>query len=96
MEDLTAANRCSLFALNRRRAELRIMDVKLRCNLFNTLVRSTTSYVCEVWIDSKKIEVIEVMYRGFLKSLLGERKTTSTSIVLAEFGNFPFEHFAWG
>jgi hypothetical protein len=24
------------------------------------------------------------------------RKTTSTSIVLAEFGKFPFEHFAWG
>jgi hypothetical protein len=28
--------------------------------------------------------------------LLLERKTTSTSIVLAEFGKFPFEHFAWG
>jgi hypothetical protein len=24
------------------------------------------------------------------------RKTTSTSIVLAEFGKFPFEHFTWG
>jgi hypothetical protein len=36
------------------------------------------------------------MYRGFLKSLLGVRKTTSTSIVLIEFGKFPFEHFAWG
>jgi len=23
-------------------------------------------------------------------------KTTDTSIVLAEFGKFPFEHFAWG
>jgi hypothetical protein len=23
-------------------------------------------------------------------------KTTSTSIVLAKFGKFPFEHFAWG
>jgi hypothetical protein len=23
-------------------------------------------------------------------------KTTNTSIVLAEFGKFPFEHFAWG
>jgi hypothetical protein len=72
------------------------MDVKLRYNLVNTLVRSTASYACEVWVDSKKIEVIEVVYRGFLKSLLGVRKTTSTSIVLAEFGKFPFEHFAWG
>jgi hypothetical protein len=72
------------------------MDIKLRCNLFNTLVRSTTSYACEVWVDSKKIEAIEVLYRRFLKSLFGVRKKTSTSIVLAKFSKFPFEHFAWG
>jgi hypothetical protein len=96
VEHLAVVSKCSLFALNRRCAELRIMDVKLRCNLFNMLVCSTTSYACEVWVDSKKIEAIEVVYRGFLKSLLGVRKTTSTSIVLAEFGKFPFEHFAWG
>jgi len=96
VEHLAAASRCSLFALNRRCAELRIMDVKLRYDLFNTLVRSTTSYACEIWVDSKKIEAIEVVYRGFLKSLLGEQKTTSMSIVLVEFGKFPFEHFAWG
>jgi hypothetical protein len=47
-------------------------------------------------VDSKKIEVIEVMYQGFLKSLLGVWKTTSTSIVLAKFNKFPFEHFTWG
>jgi hypothetical protein len=44
----------------------------------------------------KKIEAIKVVYRGFLKTLLRVRKTTSTSIVLAEFDKFPFEHFAWG
>ncbi len=96
MEHLVAVSRCSLFALNRHCAKLRIMDVKLRYNLFNTLVCSTTSYACEVWVDSKKIEVIEIVYRRFLKFLLGVRKTTSTSIVLVEFGKFPFEHFAWG
>jgi len=96
VEHLAAANRRSLFALNHCYAKLRIMDVKLRCDLFNTLVCSIASYACEIWVDSKKIEAIEVVYRGFLKSLLGVRKTTSTSIVLAEFGKFPFEHFAWG
>jgi hypothetical protein len=96
MEHLATASKCSLFALNHRCAELRIMDIKLCCNLFNTLVCSTVSYACEVWVDSKKIEAIEVMYRGFLKSLLEVRKTTSTSIVPVEFGKFPFEHFAWG
>jgi hypothetical protein len=47
-------------------------------------------------MDSKKIEVIKVVYQGFLKSLLGVRKIINTSIVLAKFGKFPFEHFAWG
>jgi hypothetical protein len=96
VEHLTIVSRRSLFALNHHYAELRIMDVKLRCDLFNTLVRSTASYACEVWMDSKKIEAIEIVYRGFLKSLLGMQKTTSMSIVLAKFGKFPFEHFAWG
>jgi hypothetical protein len=72
------------------------MDVKLRCDLFNTLVHSIASYACEVWVDSKKIKAIKVVYRRFVKSLLGGRKTTSTSIVLAKFGKFPFEHFTWG
>jgi hypothetical protein len=41
-----------------------------------------------------KIKAIEVMYQGFFKSLLGVRKTTNMSIMLVEFGKFPFEHFA--
>jgi hypothetical protein len=94
MEHLAVANKHSLFALNCHCAKLRIMDVKLHCDLFNTLVHSTTSYACEVWVDSKKIKAIEIMYQGFLKSLLEVRKTTSMSIVLVEFGKFPFEHFA--
>jgi len=65
------------------------MDVKLQCDLFNTLVRSTTSYACEVWVDFKKIKIIKVVYRWFLMSLLDVRKTTDTSIMLVEFGKFP-------
>jgi hypothetical protein len=95
MEHLTVASRHLLFAQNHHRVKLRIMDVKLCCDLFNMLVHSTASYACEVWVGFKKIKVIEVMYRRFLKSLLGVQKTTNTSIVLAEFGKFPFEHFAW-
>jgi hypothetical protein len=62
VEHLTTTSRRSLFALNRHFAELHIMDVKLYCDLLNMLVRSTASYVCEVWVDSKKIEAIEVVY----------------------------------
>ncbi len=72
------------------------MDVKLHYDLFNTLVHSTTSYACEVWVHSKKIKAIERVYQRFIKSLLRVRKTISTSIVLAKFGKFPFEHFTWG
>ncbi len=72
------------------------MDIKLCYDLFNMLVCSTTNYACEVWVDSKKIEDIKVMYWRFLKSLFKVQKTTNTSIVLAEFGKFPFEHFACG
>jgi hypothetical protein len=82
VEHLVTASRRSLFTLNRHCAELRIMDVKVRCNLFNTLVCSIASYACEVWVDSKKIEAIEVVYQGFFKSLLGVQKTTNMSIVL--------------
>jgi hypothetical protein len=96
VEHLAVANKGLLFTLNRCCAELCIMDVRLQCDLFNTLVHSTISYACEVWMDSKKIEAIEVVYQGFFKSLLEVRNTTSMSIVLAEFGKFPFEHFAWG
>jgi len=48
MEHIVVANKRSLFMLKRHYAELRIMDIKLRCDLFNTLVHSTTSYAYEV------------------------------------------------
>jgi hypothetical protein len=96
MEHLAITSRHSLFALNCCCAKLRIMDIKLRCDLFIMLVHSTSNYACEVLVDSKKIEAIEVVYRRFFKFLLKVQKTTNTSIVLAEFGKFPFEHFAWG
>jgi hypothetical protein len=70
------------------------MDIKLRCDFFNTLVHSITNYACEVWVDSKKIKAIEVVYQDIFKSLFEVRKITNTSIVLV--GKFPFEHFAWG
>jgi hypothetical protein len=70
VEHLAVTSRHPLFALNHCCAELRIMDVKLHYDMFNMLVRSTINYAYEVWVDSKKIEVIKVVYRGFFKSLL--------------------------
>jgi hypothetical protein len=62
MEHLAVVNRHSLFALNCRCVELRIMNVKLCCDLFNMLVHSIAIYAYEVWMDSKKIKAIEVVY----------------------------------
>jgi hypothetical protein len=70
VEHLTATSRRLLFTLNRRYVKLCIMDVKLHYDLFNTLVHSTASYAYEVWVNSKKIKAIKVVYQRFLKSLL--------------------------
>jgi hypothetical protein len=62
VECLIATNKHSLFMLNHCYVELHMMDVKLHCDLFNMLVRPTISYAREVWVDSKKIEIIKVVY----------------------------------
>jgi len=51
----------SLFALNFHYGERHIINVKLRCDFFNTLVRFIANYTYEVWVDFKKIKAIEVM-----------------------------------
>jgi len=40
-------------------------------------------------------EQLEVVHRAFLKSSLGVSTTTSSYVVLAEFGKFPLEIFWW-
>jgi hypothetical protein len=61
VEHLASITRRSLFALNYHCAELCIMDIKIWCDFFDTLVCSTTSYAYEVWVDSKKIEATEIV-----------------------------------
>jgi hypothetical protein len=85
----------AIFALRRRCAKLRIFDPTLQCQLFDTLVKPVLSYGCEVWLDHLAREQLEVVHRTFLKSLLGVSTTTSSYVVLAEFGRFPLEIFWW-
>jgi hypothetical protein len=49
MEHLITTGRHSLFTLNRRCAELRIMDVKLRYDLFNMLVQGSLPFEHFAW-----------------------------------------------
>jgi hypothetical protein len=53
VEHLIVASRRSLLALNRHCAELRIMDIKLRCDFFNTIVCSIAMPVKFGWIPRK-------------------------------------------
>ncbi len=85
----------AIFALRRRCAELRISDPALQCQLFDALVKPVLSYGCEVWSDHIAREQLEVVHRALLKSLLGVSTTTSSYVVLAEFGKFPLAIFWW-
>ncbi len=85
----------AVFALRRRCAELHIFDPTLQCQLFDALVKPVLSYGCEVWSDHMACERLEVLHRAFLKLSLGVSTTTSSYVVLVEFGRFPLEIFWW-
>jgi len=85
----------AVFALQRKCAELRIFDLTLQCQLFDALVKPMLSYGCEVWSDNMARKQLEVVHWAFLKSSLGVSTTTSSYVVLAEFGRFPLEIFWW-
>ncbi len=93
---LVATARKALFAMRRRCALLGIRDPALQCKLFDTLVLPILSYGCEVWgVDDKCSIAAEVLHRGFLKHLLGVRKSTANAMVLAELGRFPLQIHFW-
>ncbi len=53
------------------------------------------NYGCEVWSDHLAHKQLEVVHRAFLKSSLGVSTTTSSYVMLAEFGRFPLEILWW-
>ncbi len=93
IQRLAMSRKKVVFTLRRRCAELRIFDPTLQCQLFDALVKPVLRYGCEVWSDHMAREQLEVVHRGFLKSSLGVSTTTSSYIVLAEFGMFPLKIF---
>jgi len=95
IQRLAMLRKKAVFALRRRCAELRIFDPALQCQLFDALVKPMLSYGCEIWLNHMAHEQLEVVHRAFLKLLLGVNTTTSSYIVLVEFGRFPLEIFWW-
>jgi hypothetical protein len=95
---LTVAGKKALFALCRRCNDLSITDPKVMCQLFNSLVRPVLSYACEVWTGytrAKGLQQAEQVQRMFLRGILRVNKTTSTFVMLGEFGRYPLEYFWW-
>ncbi len=95
IQRLAMSGKKAVFALRRRCAELRIFDPALQCQLFDALVKPVLSYGCEVWSNHMACEQLKVVHWAFLKSLLEVSTTTSSYVVLAEFGRFPLEIFWW-
>ena len=95
-EALMAVARKALLAMRRRCALLGIRDPALQCKLFDTLVLPIVSYGCEVWgVDAKCGAAAEALHKGFMKSLLGVRRSVATHMVLAELGCFPLQIHFW-
>ena len=91
-----AVARKALFAMRRRCPLLGIRDPALQCKLFDTLVLPILSYGCEVWgVDAKCGAAAEALHKGFMKSLLGVRKSVAIHMVLAELGCFPLQIHFW-
>jgi hypothetical protein len=67
---------------------MHISDVGTTLQLFDALVKPILSYGCELWVDSGGTAELEVIHKGFVKSLLGLNKSTGTHLVMAEVGRF--------
>ena len=46
-------------------------------------------------MDAKRGAAAEALHKGFMKSLLGDRKSVATHMVLAELGRFPLQIHFW-
>ncbi len=96
VEYLVAAAKKAVHGMRRRCISLHLSDAATICKLFDILVLPISSYSREVWAVNPKVGAkAELVYRQFLKELLGVRKSTTTQIGLAEFGRFPLHIHCW-
>ena len=95
MEQLCCSARKALFALHGRCHELHITCPKLKCTLFDALVRPVLSYCCEVWVilgGKEAMHSLEQVHCQFLRQILGVSPSTPSKFIYAEFGTLPMKH----
>ena len=98
VEGLRRAGQRAVFALHSRCAELGITDVRLRCRLYDAVVRPVLSYGCEVWAPlcaKAPLRALERIHLGFLRRVLGVPRATPDKFLYAETGRLPHQVFWW-
>ena len=88
VSDLAIRGNRALFGLKRIICKNKYLDVKLQLDLFNSLVEPVMSYSCEVW-GLREADQLEKIHLGFLKNILGVRKTTPSAYIYRELGVYP-------
>ena len=88
ISDLAVRGNRALFGLKKIFHENPYMSPDTQISLFQTLVESVMSYSCEIW-GFREAEEMEKIYIGFLKSILGVRKSTPSAYVHIELGTTP-------
>ena len=66
------------------------LDLKTRIKVFNCLVLPNIEYACEIW-GFCAAEKLDTFYLGFLKSILGVRKTTPSVFIYRELNIYPLK-----
>ena len=98
VESLKSAAQRALFALQARCAELGIVNTRLRCKLYNAVVKPVLSYGCEVWVplvSDTSLEELERVHLSFLRRILDVPHATAAKHLYAETRRLPHKTFWW-
>jgi hypothetical protein len=67
-----------------------IVDLRLLCKLFDSLISPILLYGCEIWGHCSKLtNTVDSIYNGFLKRIIGARTSLDSNVVLAELKQTP-------
>jgi len=93
IDTLLASARKATFGLHRQCANLRIINPRLKCQLFDALVYPILSYGCEIWgSNSLYGEDLERWHRQFMRQVLGLPSHSPSSMLYGELGRMPLRH----
>jgi hypothetical protein len=91
--------RGAMMAMMKRCHELNLHNVRIKCHLFDALIKPVINYGCEIWgpsnMERGKVfmsgmrEEVEKMHMGFLRQCLGVRKSTAAAVIMFEMNRMP-------